>query len=175
MVKKCDSGCHTQCKWVWSHLAVKPVLFLLNIWYSSTGDSWALVVPGKAQWRCRCDPAKEQEQIWKSLRVHSSHAINWSVYSVLAVNSFDEAVSPTHGHFLHDTQAGGRAAAVAPVSAWIHQGVSSLGDGLNLLALSSYYCFWNNTLQKKFGFWFFLKITKLCVTGRPILHTEIQT
>lgn len=48
--KKCDSGCHTQCKWVWSHLAVKPVLFLLSIWYSSTGDSWALVIPGKAQW-----------------------------------------------------------------------------------------------------------------------------
>lgn len=33
--KKRDSSCHTQCTWVWSHLAVKPVLFLINICYSN--------------------------------------------------------------------------------------------------------------------------------------------
>lgn len=60
---------------------------------------------------------------------------------MLAVNSFYGAVSPAHGHFLRDIQAGVKAAAVAPFSAGIHQGVSSLGDGLNLPVLSCCYCF----------------------------------
>lgn len=69
------------------------------------------------------------------------HAIYCSVYSVLAVNSFYGAVSPARAHFLHDTQAAiMRAAAVAPFSAGIHQGVSSLSDGLNLPVLSCCYC-----------------------------------
>lgn len=36
-----------QCKWVWSHLAVKPVLFLLNICCSNAGDSGHLLYLGK--------------------------------------------------------------------------------------------------------------------------------